>query len=161
MNSKRNKDTGAFEKTHGMKKTRLYRVWCSMKERCYNPNNKSYKNYGNKGIEVCDDWRFNFLSFFNWAYENGYKSDARYGECTLDRIDFNSDYSPENCRFIPISQQNRNYSKNVMVTYNGETLCLADMARKYGVKSGTARLRINKGLSLDKVFTKGDFRYAR
>ena len=111
MERKRNRETGVFEKTHGMKNTRIYRVWCSMKERCYNLNNKSYKNYGGRGIKVCSEWKDSFVSFFLWASENGYNRDAKYGECTLDRIDFNSDYSPENCRFVSIKNQNRNYTE--------------------------------------------------
>lgn len=158
--TKRNEKSGMYEKIHGMKNTRLYRVWCSMKERCNNPHNKSYKNYGARGIKVCNEWSVDFLSFHNWAMKNGYNENAKYGECTIDRIDIDFDYTPNNCRFVSLKEQNRNYSKNHIITYNGETMCFSDMADKYGVKRATALFRLKNNKPLDVVFSRKDFRYA-
>lgn len=90
---------------------RLYKVWKGMRERCYYSKHMSYKNYGGRGINVCDSWRNDFASFESWALANGYDRDAKHGECTLDRIDVNGNYCPENCRWVPMSVQNKNKRK--------------------------------------------------
>lgn len=86
---------------------RLYNVWKGMRDRCHNPNNKSYMDYGGRGIAVCDEWN-DYLVFRKWAYENGYDENAPYGTCTIDRIDVNSNYEPKNCRFTDSIQQANN-----------------------------------------------------
>jgi len=90
---------------------RLYKVWKGMRERCYYSKHKGYKYYGGRGISVCDSWRNDFASFESWALANGYDRDAKKGECTLDRIDVNGNYCPENCRWVPMSVQNKNKRK--------------------------------------------------
>lgn len=94
--------------THGYSKTRLYKIWCAMKERCYNPHNKRYKDYGGRGIVVCNEWRNDFLSFREWALRTGYDENAPFGQCTLDRANNNEGYFPHNCVWSTIAQQNRN-----------------------------------------------------
>ena len=142
----KDKNNGKFIKKHGMKNTKIYRIWCSMKERCNNKNNKSYKNYGGRGIKVCDEWLENFISFYNWAIKNGYKEGL-----TIDRINNNGIYEPSNCRWITRKEQNRNYRKNHLLTYKGETLCLADMADKYGINRGTLLYRLKKGKTIEEA----------
>ena len=94
--------------THGLSKTRLYRIWCRMKDRCYNPNDKRYNDYGGRGIRVCDEWLNDFMAFREWALENGYDENAPFGQCTLDRANNNEGYFPFNCVWSTIAQQNRN-----------------------------------------------------
>lgn len=150
----KNSTTGKFEKKHGLSKSKIYYVWLSMRERCNNKKHKSYKNYGAKGIKVCEDWNNSFMSFYNFSISNGYKEGL-----TIDRIDSNLGYYPDNCRFITVSEQNRNYSRNHLITYKNETLCLSDMADKYNVNRATVLFRLKNGKTLDEVFSNKDNRY--
>lgn len=79
-----------------------------MKNRCYNPNVRSYKTYGARGITVCDEWKSSFTAFYKWALKSGYDETAGYGECSLDRIDNDKGYSPENCRWVSFKVQANN-----------------------------------------------------
>lgn len=93
---------------HNLAYTRLYKVFRDMKTRCYNKNSKDYKNYGARGIAICDEWLQDFSAFYKWAYENGYDDKAPKLKCTIDRIDNNRGYCPQNCRWVDIATQNRN-----------------------------------------------------
>ena len=95
---------------HDMYKDRLYRVWCGMKARCETPSARNYKNYGGRGISVCEEWK-EFIPFYEWAIANGYNDKAEYGKCTIDRIDVNGNYEPSNCRWVDMKTQNNNKRK--------------------------------------------------
>ena len=97
--------------THRKTKTRLYNVWTHIIQRCYNQKHTAYKNYGGRGITVCDEWRNDFMKFHDWAMENGYDETAPQGKCTIDRIDNDKGYSPDNCRWTDMKVQRHNQRK--------------------------------------------------
>ena len=115
--------------THGDTKTRLYGSWTCMWNRCTNPKCASYCRYGGRGIKVCDEWK-DYFKFREWALSIGYDYNANL---TIDRIDPDGNYCPENCRFLTTQQQSATNRHAVRVTYNGKTQCLKEWAREYGI----------------------------
>ena len=113
--------------THGKTHTKIYRVWHSMINRCENPKNKSYINYGYKGINVCEEWK-NPAKFIEWSYNNGYEEGLE-----IDRINCNGNYEPNNCRWITKIQNANNKTNNKFIEYEGQTHTLAEWSRKYDV----------------------------
>lgn len=118
--------------------SRLYGIYCNMLKRCLSQKDAQYKNYGGRGITVCDDWLHDPASFLSWARCNGYRDDL-----TLDRIDVNSGYSPDNCRFVDRKTQGNNTTRNHHITYNGKTLTMSEWADETGIPYYTLRSRIN------------------
>lgn len=123
-------------KTHGMSGTRIYDIWSHMIARCEKPYDKRYGRYGARGISVCDEWH-KFEEFYKWAISSGYKEDL-----TIDRIDVDGGYCPENCRWATYKQQENNTSKNVLITFNGETKTLSEWADFYKISYKTLHQRI-------------------
>ena len=128
---------------HGLAHSRIDVVYKSMKDRCENPKNKSYKNYGARGITICDEWVSDKKAFFEWAYAHGYDDKAPRGKTTLDRIDVNGNYSPQNCRFISVKEQNNNRNSNIYITYKGERHTLSEWGNIKGISPGTIWNRLN------------------
>ena len=131
-----------IKRTHGQCKTKLYRVWTSMRQRCNNPNNKRYKDYGGRGIKICDEWN-NFSNFFKWANEHGYHEGL-----SIDRIDNDKGYSPQNCRWATMLTQNNNTRHCRRITYHGETHTVAEWERKLNMKCGILEQRLLRGMTL-------------
>ena len=127
------KDKYAFPKKHGQSKTALYQRYCSMKQRCNNPNFREYERYGGRGIKVCKEWADSFECFTKWAYANGYDSNSSGKDCSIDRIDNNGDYCPTNCRFTTAREQQKNREKSHIVVYNDKRYSVAEFCESFGI----------------------------
>lgn len=144
---------------HGMSHFKIYRVWRSMKSRCYTKTQTMYKYYGARGIKVCDEWldeENGFINFYNWAMQNGYSENL-----TIDRIDVNGNYEPSNCRWITMKEQANNTRRNVYITYNNETHTLKEWSDLLDLNYKMVFNRYKKGFSLQEVFFNGDLRGKR
>lgn len=138
---------------HGLYQTRLYKTWNNMKSRCYNPKTTHYYLYGGKGIKVCEEWKKDFISFYNWAMKNGYKEGL-----TIDRIDSDKNYCPENCRWATYKEQNSHlkYTEKIkikpcVIEYNGEKMNLTEWANKLGMNPKTLHARYERGWSIERM----------
>jgi len=136
-----------FWKKHGMRNKRIYNIWHGMKQRCLNNNNPGFKDYGGRGISICEEWE-DASNFFEWAFRNGYTN-----EMTIERIDNNGNYEPSNCMWIKQSEQLRNTRSSVKITFNGLTLCRRDWAKKIGISDPSFQKRLKK-YSIREAITK-------
>lgn len=123
--------------THRSSYTRLYRIWSSMKKRCYSIKYRDYKNYGGKGIIVCDEWKNDFAAFKNWAINNGYSDTL-----SIDRKDNNGNYEPSNCRWSNNIEQANNTTRNIKLAYNGVTHTISEWSRIREIPYSTLYSRI-------------------
>lgn len=130
---------------HGDSFARLYFVWQDMKARCGNPNNISFKHYGGRGISVCDEWKSDYLAFKKWSLENGYDENAKHGECTIDRIDKDGNYCPENCRWAGMKVQSNNRRNTPEATIDGVTATVSEWADKTGLPRSLIYSRYKRG----------------
>ena len=119
---------------------KLYKVWCGIKQRCFNPNSNRYKNYGGRGISICDEWKNSFETFCKWALKNGYKEGL-----SIDRIDHEKNYKPSNCRWTDEITQQNNRTNNTLYEYEGETHTLTEWSRIKGIKPKTFCTRWRRG----------------
>lgn len=133
---------------HGLSKTKIHKVWDTMIQRTTNPNNSSYKKYGGRGIRVCEEWRNNFKTFYDWAISNGYKEGL-----SIDRIDVNGNYEPSNCRWANQKEQARNRRNNRLITYNNETHCIAEWAEITKLSISRIAGRLQRGWEIERIFT--------
>lgn len=147
--------TSKAVKTHGQTNTRLYGIWCAIKRRCYHEYDPNYRLYGGRGITMCDEWLNSYETFMDWAMGNGYDPLAKRGECTIDRIDNNGNYSPDNCRWVSQQEQMNNVSYNRRITYNGESHTVAEWARLYNIPYSRLLNRLDKyNYTIEKALTK-------
>lgn len=134
---------------HGLCYSRLYSVYNNMKTRCYNKHNTNYKYYGGRGITICKEWLDDFMVFYNWAMSNGYSDNL-----TIDRIDVDGNYEPNNCRWITKHDQLYNTRRNVYLTYNGKTQTMKEWAEELGINIATISYRYRKGKSIKECLQK-------
>lgn len=127
---------------------KLYNTWMKMIQRCTDSACERYKDYGGRGISVCNEWLDNFDAFAEWALSNGHGMDL-----TIDRIDNDGNYEPSNCRWVTKKEQNRNKRTNMMVTYCGETKPLVDWCEDLGLRYDPIHNRITKGWDVETAFT--------
>lgn len=133
---------------HDLSRSRLYGIMHGMKTRCYNTNDPGYIKYGGRGIYICDEWREDFMAFYNWAQQNGYKK-----ELSLDRIDNDGPYSPDNCRWATPKEQQNNTRCNKLVTFNGITMNVTQWSEKLNMDPEVLRQRIKRGWTYEEITT--------
>lgn len=129
---------------------KLYQIWSGMLSRCNCETNNNYKNYGARGIKVCDQWH-DFDTFRKWALENGYNRAKGRAEQSIDRIDTNGDYEPSNCRWATAKEQMNNTRQNTFETYGGKTLTLSQWAENIGLNYYTFMSRRSRGWSMGRI----------
>lgn len=135
----------AVNKTHGMARTPIYRIWRSMMQRCYDKNSHAYSRYGGRGINVCEHWQ----SFEGFYADMGDRPEGK----SLERIDNNGDYSPENVVWADAKAQANNRRSNVILEHNDEKKTMQQWADQLGVKIGTIWARIDRGWTVDRALT--------
>lgn len=128
---------------HGKYNSRLHKIWRTMKQRCFNPKDPQYHNYGGRGITVCEEW-LEFKNFYEWAISNGFDENAPRGASTIDRINVNDGYKPDNCRWVDMKTQSNNKRNNRLLTFDGETMTLSQWAEEKGLKVSTLQARIDE-----------------
>lgn len=144
VHNRRNKATTKYRK--------LYGVWAGMLRRCENKEYEGYANYGARGICVCKEWH-DFQNFANWALKNGFKENSKRTECTIERIDNNGNYEPNNCRFATQKEQNNNTRRNYTVAYDGKEFTLTELGEKFHISIPMLAYRLSAGWSIERALT--------
>lgn len=130
---------------------RLHSIWSGIKDRCFNPNSPEYKNYGGRGITMCDEWSNNidgYDNFYEWAVRHGYEENL-----TIDRIDVNGIYEPSNCRWATFKEQQNNRTDNVYVIFNDKKQTIAQWAEELKINENTIRARLRHGWTIEEAFS--------
>lgn len=138
---------------HGGFGTQLYSTWANMLQRTTNEKRQDYNRYGGRGITVCDEWR-QYENFRDWSISNGYNDDL-----TIDRINVNGNYEPNNCRWVTVDVQANNKRNNILIEYNGEERTLAEWAKTTEIRYCTLLYRIRSGWSVDTAFNRPTRRF--
>lgn len=143
---------GENAKKHGGSGSNIYQRYCAIKSRCYNQNNHEYHRYGGRGIKMCEEWLNSFESFRDWAYKNGYDPKTADRTLSIDRIDNDGDYTPENCRFVTAKEQALNKENTIVCEYDGKKYSSWGFAKEYGITSPSfASKRLKAGISPEKI----------
>lgn len=132
---------------HGKTNTKIYNVYKAICRRCYYSKDMSYKNYGARGIAVCNEWKDDFMAFYNWSVCNGYKEGLQ-----IDRIDNNGNYEPSNCRWVTCKENCNNRRSNIYITYKGMTKTATEWADYLGVNRKAFNSRLRRKWDIDRVF---------
>lgn len=144
---------------HKLSKTRIYKIWSKMKNRCNNDKYFQYYLYGGRGIKVCEEWsnkKDGFINFYNWAIKNGYEKHLqKFGNknTTIDRIDVNGNYEPSNCKWSTQKEQSLNKTNNRLIKYNNEEHTISEWAIIKNLTKSTIYHRLERGWSVEKTLT--------
>lgn len=138
---------------HGGSKSRLFNIWQGMRYRCMNPNSKAYADYGLRGIQICALWEQDFQIFREWATSHGYTETL-----TIERINVNKGYDPDNCTWISKGQQSKNTRNTVRYTIGEETMILSEWAERYSISYATIQRRIAGGWSVEQAITTAPYK---
>lgn len=133
--------------THGSTGSRLHNIWRDIKKRCLNKNYKQFYLYGGRGITICPEW-LDYANFANWSLSHGYADNL-----TIERINVNGNYEPNNCTWIPAPLQARNKRTNHFVEHNGKRLTLAEWSKQTGIRQGTISYRLSHGWTAEQALT--------
>lgn len=136
--------------THGLGRTREYKSWAHIVQRCTNPNNPAFSDYGGRGITVCDQWRHDFQAFYDYVSTLPHSGEKGY---SIDRIFNDGHYEPGNVRWATAKEQNRNTRRNIMLTHNGKTQCLTDWANASRIPMKALRSRLRRGWSVERALS--------
>jgi hypothetical protein len=131
-------------KTHDLSKSRVYKIYRSMIQRCYNPNAHAYEIYGGRGIKICDEWidkKEGFVRFYNWSMNNGYSDNL-----TIDRINVNGNYEPNNCKWSTMKDQQNNKRTNTLIEIDGEIKNIRQWADEFGLTHALISQRLKSGV---------------
>ena len=134
---------------HGLYGTRIYREWQGIKRRCYYKKDNAYSYYGGRGITVCDEWKNDFMAFYNWAMANGYSE-----VLTIDRINNDGNYEPNNCRWITQKEQQSNKRNTHWIEYRGRKFYLSELAKLSGIDVRKLHYRLKSGWSVERAISK-------
>ena len=135
----KNEGVGNRSRTHGLSKTRIYRIYKHMLDRCYSSTCQDFSEYGGRGIKICDKWLKSFVNFYEWSILHGYSPIL-----SIDRIDVNGNYSPENCRWATNIQQANNKRNNHYIEFDGKTMTISQWSKATGISQDAIERRINK-----------------
>lgn len=137
-----------LNKTHELSNSRLYKIYRGMISRCYKDYSSNYDRYGGRGITICQEWLDDFMNFYNWAMENGYSDDL-----SIDRIDSNGNYEPNNCRWVNAKKQANNTRSTIFLTYKGETKSASEWSEITGINRNAITRRKRNGWTDEECLT--------